>query len=195
MLSLTISHGYSHSSKLPTLQVAGSQREGLDVGVRDLMETPADDKNFWRTFSRALGADSRDDLVLRGASGLDHSVQAVSVDDKNNRVILVSAEASPRAAALMQFDIQQTMPSTHVLVARPLVVDLGQIARTLFPTAEAAQLDLSALQKQKGRKKKLANDRLAEQLNAIVEPVSKTFKQISLPALTQITGYPTAGVC
>ncbi|HEX3180772.1 MAG TPA: hypothetical protein VHR44_05885 [Beijerinckiaceae bacterium] len=81
-------------------------------------------------------------------------MQAISVDDKTNRVILVSAEASPRAAALMQFDIQQTMPSTNVLVARPLVVDLGQIARTLFPTAEAAQIDLSVLQKQKGRKKK-----------------------------------------
>jgi hypothetical protein len=147
-----------------------------------------DDTSFWKTFSRALGADPREDLILRGASGLDHTVQAISVDDKSNRVILVSAEASPRSAALMQFDIQATMPQVHVLVARPLVVDLGSIARALFPTPEAAVIDFTALQKQKGRRKKHATDQFAEQLKAIAEPVAKTFQQISLPPLTQIMG-------
>lgn len=92
----------------------------------------------WRTFSFALGAEPRDHLTIRGASGLDHPVQSLSLDEKSRRLIIVSAEPNPRIGALMQVEVQATMPETHVLVARPVVFDLGVLARRLFPSGARA---------------------------------------------------------
>ncbi|OWK19862.1 hypothetical protein AJ88_38125 [Mesorhizobium amorphae CCBAU 01583] len=78
---------------------------------------------------------------IQGASGLTHEVQAIAVDDKGNRVILISSDPNPRTAALMRIDVQSTMPDAKVLVARPLAVDLAFAARFMFNT-ETGELDL-----------------------------------------------------
>jgi hypothetical protein len=77
-------------------------------------------KGVWDVFGRALGAEPRDNPSIRGASGLDHAVEAISVDDKNRRVIIFAAEPNPRIAALMQVDIQATMPDAGCLSLDPL---------------------------------------------------------------------------
>src|ERR1700730_11518509 len=63
-------------------------------------------KQFWDVFGRALRAEPKDYLTIRGSSGLDHFVEAIFVDDKSKRVIIVSAEPNPRIAALMRVDVQ-----------------------------------------------------------------------------------------
>src|SRR5437868_13817479 len=93
------------------------------------MTKRADNERIWRTVSKALGADFREQQLIKGISGLDHPVQAISVDDKTNRVIIVSAEPSPRLAALMQVDVQATLPDAKVIVARPLLFDVAEISR------------------------------------------------------------------
>jgi hypothetical protein len=109
------------------------------------------DNLLWRTFGLALGAEPRrDHLVVRGASGLDHPVQSLSVDEKGGRLIIVSADPNPRVAALMQGDVQATMPGTRVLVARPVVFDLGILARRFLPDEQSA--DFNIRERRKGRK-------------------------------------------
>ncbi len=92
----------------------------------------ANDKDIWKGFCSALGAEYRDYKQIQGSSGLTHDVQAIAVDDRDKRLILVSAEYNPRIAALMRVDVQATMPDVKVLVARPLAVDLAHTARTVF---------------------------------------------------------------
>lgn len=87
---------------------------------------------IWRSFCTALGADYREHNEIQGRSGLNHPVQAIAVDERTSRLIIVSAEYNPRIAALMRVDIQATLPNTKVLVARPIAVDLAHAARLLF---------------------------------------------------------------
>jgi hypothetical protein len=100
-------------------------------------ETP----QIWKSFFAAVGAEYRPSKEITGLSGLTHEVQAIGVDDKTKRVIVVSAEHNPRIAALMRIDIQATMQDARVLVARPVAIDLAHAARTLFHTPEG-NLDL-----------------------------------------------------
>ncbi|MEH2509173.1 hypothetical protein V1291_000527 [Nitrobacteraceae bacterium AZCC 1564] len=97
---------------------------------------PKDQTFLWSAFSAAVGTELRPARTIRGFSGLDHPVQAISVDDKNKRVLIISAEQNARVAALMQGDVQATMTDVKVLVARPIVVDLGVISRQLFKSVD-----------------------------------------------------------
>jgi hypothetical protein len=101
--------------------------------------------NIWDSFARALETEPRDHKVLTGISGLEHPVQMLGVDEKRNRVIAVSSEPNSRIAALMQVDVQAAMPEMKVLIARPIVVDLGVIVRSIFPNDESAVLVLSKI--------------------------------------------------
>jgi hypothetical protein len=89
---------------------------------------------IWSSFFRALGVELRPETQIAGDSGIMHRVQAVGVDDKTNRVVVVSAEYNPRIAALMRVDVQAMMPCAKVLVARPLAIDIAHTTRTLFST-------------------------------------------------------------
>src|SRR5579885_2769526 len=92
----------------------------------------ANRKEVWQSISVAIGAELRPDRVVTGASGLDHPVQAIAVDERLGRVILVSADANPRLAALMQSDVQATMPEVRVIVARPAIVDVGMLVESIL---------------------------------------------------------------
>jgi hypothetical protein len=105
----------------------------------------AQNSNIWDSVARALETEPRDYKVLTGVSGLEHPVQMLGVDEKRNRVIAVSSEPNSRIAALMQVDVQAAMPGMRVLVARPIVVDLGVIVRTVFPNDDSAVLVLSKI--------------------------------------------------
>src|SRR4051794_29013991 len=96
--------------------------------------TASDQRQIWHSFSRALDAELREAQFIPGASGLEHPVQAISVDDKGKRVIVFSSETNARTAALIQGDIQQTMPDVSILVARPVIADLSVLVRRIFPT-------------------------------------------------------------
>jgi hypothetical protein len=150
----------------------------------------AQEANIWDSVARALETEPRDHKVLTGVSGLEHSVQMLGVDEKRNRVIAVSSEPNSRIAALMQVDVQAAMPGMKVLVARPIVVDLGVIVRTIFPNDGSAVLVLSKfasindrINKLPDKAKKRAVDR---QYAAFLPQIVRAFEKTPLPAVTQI---------
>jgi hypothetical protein len=155
--------------------------------------TPVPDKDqvrLWSSFSSAVGTELRPATTIRGVSGLDHPVQAIAVDDKNKRVLIISAEQNARVAALMQGDVQATMPDVKVLVARPVVVDLGVIARQVFKNVEGATINIAAFKERMERFQKLEPARsqryLNRQFKKAVQPAFLAFKHVTLPTLNQI---------
>lgn len=99
---------------------------------------------IWEAFCSALGTEYREAKEIIGASGITHQVQAIGVDDKGKRVVLVSGDSNPRIASLMRVDVQATMPDVRVLMARPLALDLAHAARKMFFTEEGT-LDLGKI--------------------------------------------------
>ncbi len=102
-------------------------------------------QRVWDVFGRALRAEPRDNLTIRGSSGLDHVVEAIFVDDKSKRVIIVSAEPNPRIAALMRVDVQATFADTRVLVARPISFDISAFARRMAQEFGLVNLPIGVL--------------------------------------------------
>ncbi len=84
---------------------------------------------FWKSVLRAVEVEPRSALSIRGASGFSHPVVSVGVDEKRRRVVVISGESDARSAALAHGDIQAAMPSLKVMMARPVVVNLGEAAR------------------------------------------------------------------
>ena len=85
--------------------------------------------DMWRAFAKSLNAEPRSDLNIVGSSGITHRLEAIAVDDKDRRIIAVTSEPDPIKAALIRSDIQTTMTDVRVLLARPITVDVGVIAR------------------------------------------------------------------
>lgn len=132
----------------------------------------------WKAICEALETEYREHTTIRGASGIEHTVQAIGVDEKQKRLLVVSAEFNPRVAALMRIDIQSTMPDTRVLVARPVPLDIAHIARKLFTTA-AGFIDFQ---------------KIIEFKNDIVEKpqesINGKYGSILVPLINSITSTP-----
>jgi hypothetical protein len=94
--------------------------------------------------------------------------------------------------ALIQGDIQTTMPDTSVLVARPTVYDLGALIRTLFTDAASAifsfeqfnafMAELNAVPESE-RQKFISEGTLFDKFS-MVGRMAKAVQHIPLPALT-----------
>ena len=118
---------------------AGSEKGPAPADLPDERNARA----IWSSFAQALDCELRDDTVIRGSSGIDHAVQAIAVDDRRKRVIIVSAEPNPRMAAMMQVDVQATMPNARVLVARPVTVDLPDLLRRVVGSLGLGEIDIA----------------------------------------------------
>lgn len=94
---------------------------------------PETDKKsqFWNSFIRSVEAEPRDAKSLRGASGLIHPIVALGVDEARRRVVIISGESDARYAAMAHADIQAAMPSIKAVMARPVAVNLAEVARAL----------------------------------------------------------------
>lgn len=97
---------------------------------------------IWETFFKALSVEYRPHTEIAGDSGIMHQVEAIGVDDKTNRVVIVAAEHNPRSAALLRVDVQAMMPKAKILVARPLAIDIAYTSRSLF-TTKSGGIDLN----------------------------------------------------
>jgi len=86
---------------------------------------------FWSNIIRAVEAEPRTATSILGASGFSHPVVAVGVDKGRRRVVMISGESDARSAALAQGDIQTAMPSVKVVMARPLAINLGELAKII----------------------------------------------------------------
>ncbi|WP_162915244.1 hypothetical protein [Desertibaculum subflavum] len=88
-------------------------------------------RNFWDRFLVGVGTEPRPVPNVRGASGIEHPVLAVGVDDKARRIVLVTEEFNARNAALMQADVQATI-AAKVIVARTITADVGQVVAAML---------------------------------------------------------------
>lgn len=146
--------------------------------------------SLWDGIARTLGAEPREYTVIRGASGVDHQLLSLSVDEPGNRLILVSADPDPRIAAMMQVDVKATVPSTQVLVARPIAIDLSVIARTLVAqfglTVVSAQQFKDGLNEWNCLPTEEREKRFKELVSGFLPPIVSAFKNVSLPTVSQI---------
>ncbi len=69
---------------------------------------------------------------MRGASGLLHPTVAIGIDEKRHRLVIVSDDPDARSAALAQADIQAAHVDHHVIVARPISVNLSKVAEHII---------------------------------------------------------------
>jgi hypothetical protein len=147
---------------------------------------------IWRIIGLALNAEPREQLVLRGASGIDHQFEGLSVDDKNRRLILVLAEPDARVAALVRSDIQSTMADTNVLVARPIIFDLGAMARGLVSRFGGVSVEVGQVVSFFKAMENLPIEQKDEVFQEIVgdlaRPIAAAVKNVTLPTLNQIIG-------
>lgn len=155
------------------------------VEPKDVPPPAVDVSAAWRSICIALGTEYRPTNEIQGQSGLVHPISGLGVDDKGNRLIVISADHNPRNAALMRMDVQASFPDMRVLVARPLSIDLPHIVRRHFCGADghikvgkvigfANALTFSQLQE----------DRIAEQLDGLV----KSAQLANLSFKTQLQG-------
>ncbi len=146
----------------------------------------SDQKQFWKSVCSAVDAEPRDYSIIRGISGLDHPVQAIAVDELRDRVIIVSAEQNPRVAALMQVDIQATMPKTKVIVSRPIAFDISSIARKVAEFLPSRRLnyvgisELAVLLQSKTEKEK------QKFFEDVMTPFLRSASIASIPILTNV---------
>jgi hypothetical protein len=150
----------------------------------------SDQLRVWQSFARALGAELRETDSIRGASGLNHPLQALCVDDKSKRLILFSNEPDPRVAALVQGDIQSTLPDVKVLVARPTVYDLAAFVRNFYADAPSAIFSFTDFKQFTDKFNALPKeDQQAQVLKGnfeIIGRMAKAIEHVPMPALTHI---------
>ena len=155
---------------------------------------PLGTRAVWRGLAKALQTEPRDDTIIRGATGLEHKVLQIAVDEKTDRLLVITAEPDPRMAALVQHDIQSTLSrKTRVLVARPLAVDLGVITRNLVKLIGRPAFRLSDLNRQINKMDAMApGDREAFThglIDQVAGPLGEIFKHAPMPPLNQIVAF------
>jgi hypothetical protein len=100
----------------------------------------------WHPILRALNAAPRDVQRVRGLSGLEHPCVGLGVDERERRLVVISAEPDARSAALAQADIQAAVPEVRVVVARPVAVDMAQLAHGVASIFGAPEFGAEQLQ-------------------------------------------------
>jgi hypothetical protein len=148
------------------------------------MADEVDTKQIWKSLGSAIGVEVREATTIPGISGQDHPVQAVGVDDKAGRVVIFSAEPSPPIAALMQTDVQATLPDAKVLVARPVIFDLSEIARRVVATSDIQSL--TTLLKQLGTNGQQKNEELNRTIGPAIKPLFDAAARVRLPFAVQV---------
>lgn len=155
-----------------------------------MLSKSAGQEGIWRSFASAIGAELREGRSITGASGLDHQMQAIAVDEKGRRVILVSSEASPRIASLIQVDVQATLPEIRVLVARPTIIDLGVLARRILSPLGSPRVPAALVFDWLHENQALPEDERQERMRALwgdaFAPIARTWKNIEIPTFSQI---------
>ncbi|KGM35308.1 hypothetical protein P409_05185 [Inquilinus limosus MP06] len=155
--------------------------------------------SIWGAFAKAVRAELREERIIRGASGIDHPAQAIAVDDKTKRVIVVAAEPDPRAAAMMQMDIQTTIPDSRVLIARPVAFDLGFLARKLAGLIGKQQFSLTELQEMLAALNASGKASDNQNAQAIIKDAfgltNRAFASQAMPYTNQFIGVLQQAVC
>jgi hypothetical protein len=154
------------------------------------MVDPAAQREAWRSLTKAIGAELKEVQSIQGASGLEHPVQALATNEAAGSVIIVSADASPRVAALMQADVQAIMPDTKVLVARPVIIDLAIVMRRLLAPLGSSTPTMDHLkvisEQYNSKTPEIRQKEMIGFLSESFAPVAQGLKNLSLSTINQI---------
>lgn len=148
---------------------------------------PDPKRQFWDTFLRAMETEPRDVRSIRGASGFVHPILAAGVDEGRKRTLIVSGDPDARTAALAQADIQAVAPSTKIVMARPIAINLQSLALSVIGHVGAARLPVSRLQPvnpEDTNEKTQLPDFLQSLLSDTIEKGSRPFKFVELNTLS-----------
>jgi hypothetical protein len=145
-----------------------------------------ENRDFWGNFLRAVETEPRPVPHIVGASGIEHSLLALGVDDVRKRLVLISGDHDARASAMMQTDVQSTMPGTHVVVARPIAIGLPTIAQRIIEITGTSKISMSIFQNASTQEEMQAY--LGTLLNRVLpsEVIFKLFNMVPLDILSQI---------
>lgn len=156
--------------------------------MKPIAMKPEEQPPIWKALCQALGTEFRDEKEIKGASGLSHPVEAIGVDDKDKRLILISSETNPRVASLLRGDVQETT-DLRVLVARPLAIDLAHVVRKTFFTVGGGlnlqlftELQIAMIDKEKG------SDKVQEIFSDAMKGVFLSAKRSAIPLRAHIFG-------
>ncbi len=138
-------------------------------------------KIFWKNIIRAVDLEPRDVGFVRGASGTQHSVLGVGLDEKRSRLILISEEHDARGSVLAQADIQAVVEPLKVITVRPVGINLGLAVNALVSSIGGTLLTPEIIQGLQG-KLPLTQENMGPYLN----PILRGFKYADLNALVQI---------
>lgn len=144
-------------------------------------------RQFWDTFLRAMETVPRDISNVRGASGFVHPILAVGIDESRKRTLIVSGDPDARTAALAQADIQAVAPSTKIVMARPVAINLQSVALSVISQIGTARLPLSRLQalnSEDPKEKSNVQEFIQALLNDTIEKMSRPFKYVELNTLS-----------
>lgn len=144
---------------------------------------------FWNSFCSALETEPREHKQVQGASGITHQVQAIGVDDARKRVVLVSAEHDPRIAALMQNDVQASMPDVKVVVARPISFDIASAARVLFALVNQGEIGIAQLTDALSGKDGKPPTAQRASLEDLIAAIGLSYTKASIPALSNVVNF------
>jgi hypothetical protein len=142
---------------------------------------------FWDGVLLGLGAEPRAARSVPGASGVEHQVISIGVDDSARRLLVVSAETDAQAVALAQADIQTVTRDYRVIAARPLVVSASEMASALTHEAGDGQFSLLRLMNM-GDYLKVSH----EEAEAMVRPFLPLFRAIDQWTRNANTVSPTS---
>jgi hypothetical protein len=137
---------------------------------------PPDFSHFWPSLLKAVGTEARDLPGLRGASGINHEFAAVGVDEKGGRLVVISGEADAAGAAMAQADIQAAMEEVNVIVARPVIIDLASVGKSIEQASGKPALtagDITQLQQAQEAKDEELQAQLNEQMAEWFAPLAQ----------------------
>lgn len=102
---------------------------------------------FWESLLKAVETVPRNVKSLKGTTGLSYPIMALGTDDSRKRIVIISDESDARSAAIAHADIQATLHSTKVVMARPLSSNLSLLAEVFSEIAGTKILGTHELSK------------------------------------------------
>ena len=79
---------------------------------------------FWENILLASETTPHEVETLRGASGIDHPIIAVGLDELRKRLLVIVKETDARAASMVQADLQLALPTIKIIIMRPVPVSI-----------------------------------------------------------------------
>lgn len=145
------------------------------------MQNNREPKEFWKNIILAVDSQPRNAEFVRGASGQQHPILGIGLDEKRSRLILVSEEHDARASVLAQADIQSVVEPLKVITVRPVAINLSMVTNALVSAIGGTILTPEIIQGLQGKLPLTPED-----MGPYLDPIFRGFKYADLNVMSQI---------